>query len=75
VGSGSPTVLLEAGFGAGALSRRDVQPRVGRVTRACAYDRAGSGNSVAPPGVRGAPEEIADLRRLLGRAPASGRRT
>jgi pimeloyl-ACP methyl ester carboxylesterase len=67
-GSGSPTVLLEAGFGADALPWRDVQPQVGRVTRTCAYDRAGTGNSVAPPGMRGAREEIADLRRLLGRA-------
>jgi pimeloyl-ACP methyl ester carboxylesterase len=68
VGSGSPTVLLEAGFDADALSWRDVQPQVGHLTRTCAYDRAGTGNSVAPPGVRGAREEIADLRRLLGRA-------
>src|SRR5690349_24585324 len=68
VGSGSPTVVLEAGFGADTLSWRDVQPEVGRGTRTCAYDRAGTGNSVAPPGVRDARDEIADLRRLL--APA-----
>ncbi|WP_028059912.1 alpha/beta fold hydrolase, partial [Candidatus Solirubrobacter pratensis] len=68
VGSGSPTVVLEAGFGADTFSWRDVQPEVGRSTRACAYDRAGTGNSVAPPGVRDARDEIADLRRLLGRA-------
>jgi len=70
VGSGSPTVVLEAGFGADTHSWEDVQPEVGRVTRTCAYDRAGSGNSVAPPGVRGAPDEIGDLRRLLARARA-----
>ena len=68
VGSGSPTVVLEAGFGADTLSWQDVQPQVGRVTRTCAYDRAGSGNSVAPPGVRDARDEIADLRRLLASA-------
>jgi pimeloyl-ACP methyl ester carboxylesterase len=68
VGSGSPTVVLEAGFGADTFSWRDVQPEVGRSTRTCAYDRAGAGNSVAPPGVRDARDEIADLRRLLGRA-------
>jgi pimeloyl-ACP methyl ester carboxylesterase len=68
VGSGSPTVVLEAGFGADTLSWRDVQPEVGRSTRTCAYDRAGTGNSVAPPGVRAARDEIADLRRLLARA-------
>jgi len=68
VGSGSPTVVLEAGFGADTLSWQDVQPEVGRDTRTCAYDRAGTGNSVAPSGVRDARDEIADLRRLLARA-------
>jgi pimeloyl-ACP methyl ester carboxylesterase len=68
VGSGSPAVVLEAGFGADTLSWGDVQPEVGRGTRTCAYDRAGTGNSVAPPGVRDARDEIADLRRLLARA-------
>lgn len=68
VGSGSPAVVLEAGFGADTFAWRDVQPEVGRSTRTCAYDRAGVGNSVAPPGVRDARAEIADLRRLLGRA-------
>ena len=70
VGSGSPTVVLEAGFGADTHSWQDVQPEVGRSTRTCAYDRAGTGNSVAPPGVRDARDEIADLRRLLARAHA-----
>jgi pimeloyl-ACP methyl ester carboxylesterase len=68
VGSGSPTVVLEAGFGADAFAWRDVQPQLGRTTRTCAYDRAGTGNSVAPPGVRDASDEIADLRQLLTRA-------
>jgi pimeloyl-ACP methyl ester carboxylesterase len=68
VGSGSPTVVLEAGFGANMRSWEDVQPEVGRGTRTCTYDRAGTGNSVAPPGVRDARDEIADLRRLLARA-------
>ncbi len=68
VGSGSPTVVLEAGFGADTSAWRDVQPQIGRSTRTCAYDRAGTGNSVAPPGVRDARDEVADLRRLLSRA-------
>ena len=68
VGSGNPTVVLEAGFLADTLSWQDVQPKVGRGTRTCAYDRAGTGNSAAPPGVRDARDEIADLRRLLARA-------
>jgi pimeloyl-ACP methyl ester carboxylesterase len=68
VGSGSPTVVLEAGFGADTHSWQDVLPEVGRGTRTCAYDCAGTGESVAPPGVRDARNEIADLRRLLARA-------
>ena len=68
LGTGSPAVVLEAGFGADTHSWEDVQPEVGRGTRTCAYDRAGTGNSVAPPGVRDARDEIADLRRLLARA-------
>src|SRR4029079_10382234 len=67
VGSGSPTVVLDAGFGADTHSWEDVQPEVGRVTRTCAYDRAGTGDSVAPPGVRDARDEIPDLRRFRGR--------
>ena len=40
-GSGSPTVLLESGFGAGAEAWTRVQSRIAGVTRVCAYDRAG----------------------------------
>jgi pimeloyl-ACP methyl ester carboxylesterase len=65
VGSGSPTVVLESGAGSNAMQWQEVQSELGRTTRTCAYDRAGIGNSVAPPGVRDARNEIADLRRLL----------
>jgi pimeloyl-ACP methyl ester carboxylesterase len=68
IGSGSPTVVLEAGFGGDASEWREVQPDIARVTRACAYDRAGFGFSAAPPGVRDARDEIKDLRRLLARS-------
>jgi pimeloyl-ACP methyl ester carboxylesterase len=65
VGSGSPAVVLEAGLGANARSWQDVQAQLGRTTRTCAYDRAGVGTSVARPGVRGAGEDVDDLRRML----------
>jgi pimeloyl-ACP methyl ester carboxylesterase len=68
VGSGSPTVVLEAGLGANAFSWRDVQPQLGRSARTCAYDRAGIGSSVRRPGVHDARDEIDDLRRLLDAA-------
>ena len=68
VGSGSPTVVLEAGFGGGSADWSEVQPQLGRATRTCAYDRAGLGSSVALPGVHDARDELADLQRLLGTA-------
>jgi pimeloyl-ACP methyl ester carboxylesterase len=68
VGAGTPTVVLEAGLGGGADAWKDVQPQLGRVTRTCAYDRAGLGNSLALPGVHDAADEINDLQRLLDRA-------
>jgi pimeloyl-ACP methyl ester carboxylesterase len=64
-GSGSPTVVLEAGLGADTHSWQDVQPQLGRSTRTCAYDRAGIGNSVARPDVRDARDDVDDLQRLL----------
>jgi pimeloyl-ACP methyl ester carboxylesterase len=41
MGSGSPTVVFDAGFGDWSPSWAGVQPQVARWTRACAYDRAG----------------------------------
>src|SRR5262245_29637078 len=43
VGSGSPTVILEAGASSFALDWSLVQPEISRTLRACSYDRAGSG--------------------------------
>jgi pimeloyl-ACP methyl ester carboxylesterase len=68
VGSGSPTVLLEAGFGGTTNNWSAVQPQLARTTRVCSYDRAGLGNSLPIPGVHDAADEIADLQRLLGHA-------
>lgn len=44
-GSGSPAVLLEAGFGESSVTWRDVMPAIAKITRTCAYDRAGLGFS------------------------------
>jgi pimeloyl-ACP methyl ester carboxylesterase len=67
-GSGSPTVVLEAGFGGSSKSWVTVMPALSRITRTCAYDRAGLGSSVAIPGVHDAGDEVADLGRLLAQA-------
>lgn len=73
-GSGSPTVILEAGAGAGTEDWSEVQPRLARATRTCAYDRAGLGNSLPVlgslpfPGVQDAFDDVSDLERLLDNA-------
>jgi pimeloyl-ACP methyl ester carboxylesterase len=68
LGSGSPTVVMEAGFGGDSNNWRDVQPSLARTTRTCSYDRAGLGNSVARPGRDDARGEVDDLGRLVVRA-------
>jgi len=67
IGSGSPTVLLEAGLGLASRSWTTVQLELGQTTRTCAYDRAGLGDSDAMPGVHDAGDENRDLERLLDR--------
>ena len=64
-GSGSPTVILESGSGWGALSWRKVQAPLARITRTCAYDRAGLGFSDPAPGPRTSAAAVADLAALL----------
>jgi pimeloyl-ACP methyl ester carboxylesterase len=64
-GTGSPTVILEAGFGGNSNDWSEVEGPLGRATRTCAYDRVGLGSSLPIPGVHDAADEIADLSRLL----------
>jgi pimeloyl-ACP methyl ester carboxylesterase len=40
-GEGSPTIVLDAGLGAGSMSWAPVQEQVSNHTRVCSYDRAG----------------------------------
>src|SRR5215211_8742379 len=40
-GTGSPTVILEAGLEGDDISWKLVQPEVAQFTRVCSYDRAG----------------------------------
>jgi pimeloyl-ACP methyl ester carboxylesterase len=65
-GKGSPVVMLEAGLGGGGISSfRKVQSTIGRVTKTCAYDRAGYWNSTPAVGSRDAGIEADDLAALL----------
>ncbi len=64
-GSGSPAIVLEAGFGGDSDDWRDTQRDLARTTRTCSYDRAGRGSSVGRRGVHDAADEIRDLQQLL----------
>jgi pimeloyl-ACP methyl ester carboxylesterase len=65
-GSGSPTVVMDTGFGASAWMWYLVQPAVARLTRVCTYDRAGEGWSDLGPFPRTSSAIVADLHAALG---------
>ncbi len=72
VGTGRPTVVLDAGLGGTSLDWALVQPDIGQTTRVCAYDRAGMGWSESGPQPRN-PEQIArELHILLTQAGIEG---
>jgi pimeloyl-ACP methyl ester carboxylesterase len=72
VGTGSPTVVIDAGWGdwSGGWSR--VQPEAAKTTRVCTYDRAGMGYSEAGPLPRTAEHFARELHVLLQRAGVQG---
>ncbi|HEX5107692.1 MAG TPA: alpha/beta hydrolase [Vicinamibacterales bacterium] len=64
-GSGSPTVVLEAGASAFAIDWALVQPEIARTQRVCSYDRAGSGWSDPRKEVETPARIVADLHAAL----------
>ena len=73
VGAGSPTVVIEAGWGDSSGSWSSwVQPGVARTTRVCTYDRAGMGYSDSGPLPRTADRFARELHTLLLRADVPG---
>lgn len=67
-GSGSPTVVLDAGLGDSARAWGLVQPEISPLTRTCAYDRAGLGFSDPSNRAGTSANIVDDLHRLLGNA-------
>ena len=67
-GTGSPTVLLEAGFRGWSPAWTTVEAQVAAFTRVCSYDRAGLGLSDGGPRPRTVDAVNADLARVLERA-------
>ena len=66
-GSGSPTIVLEAGGGNDGLIWGGVQPVLAKTTRVCSYDRAGFGwsDALSPPGL--APVRSAGTKEATGK--------
>jgi pimeloyl-ACP methyl ester carboxylesterase len=71
-GSGSPTVVIESGWGDSSAGWGWVQPEVAKITRVCTYDRAGMGWSEASPQPRTAREFAVELHTLLANANEPG---
>lgn len=71
-GTGSPTVILDAGLGGTSLDWSKVQPAVARFTRVCSYDRAGYGWSESGPGPRTSQQIVKELHLLLAHAQIKG---
>src|SRR5258706_15002010 len=71
---GSPTVVLEQGLGGTSPAWALIQPEVAKVTRVCAYDRAGLGwSDPAPAGTPRDGKQVAEeLHTLLQKANISG---
>ena len=71
-GTGSPTVILDAGLGGSSLDWSLVQPGVVTFTRVCSYDRAGYGWSDSGPKPRTSGHIVAELHTLLVKAGIPG---
>jgi pimeloyl-ACP methyl ester carboxylesterase len=68
VGTGSPTVILEAGMTGDHRTWDDVIPGISTQTRVCTYDRANIQPSDPAPKPRSASLAVQDLHALLGAA-------
>lgn len=68
MGSGSPTIVLEAGSGDNLLYWQTIQPQLARLTRVCSYDRAGLGWSEPRDGDHDAEAIVKQLHGLLATA-------
>jgi formylglycine-generating enzyme required for sulfatase activity len=71
-GSGSPTVVFDSGWGDWSPAWSKVQPEIAKWTRACSYDRAGTGFSDPGPMPRTSVRIAKELRTALHRAGIAG---
>jgi pimeloyl-ACP methyl ester carboxylesterase len=71
-GFGSPTVVIESGWGDMSAAWGWVQPEVAQTARVCTYDRAGMGWSEPSPQPRTAREYALELHTLLEKVNEPG---
>ena len=71
-GTGSPTVVIDAGLGDWSLQWSVIQGEVAKTTQVCTYDRAGMGYSEAGPLPRNAEQFATELHTLLHQANIAG---
>jgi hypothetical protein len=71
-GSGSPTVVVDAGLGMPADWMSELQKPLARQYMTCSYDRANMGSSGKAPTPRTAAEIVSDLHQLLRTADVAG---
>ena len=72
MGSGSPTVVFDSGWGDWAPAWSKVQPEIAKWTRACSYDRAGTGFSDPGPMPRTSVHIAEELHTALHHAGVGG---
>ena len=72
IGSGSPTVVFDSGHQDWAPAWSTIQPEVARWTRACSYDRPGSGYSAPGPLPRSSARIAEELHAALHAAGIAG---
>ncbi len=72
MGSGSPAVVFDSGWGDWAPAWSKVQSQIAKWTRACSYDRAGAGFSDPGPMPRTSVRIAGELRTALHNAGIGG---
>lgn len=72
MGSGSPTVVIDAGNGSFSVEWAPIQQEASQFTRVCTYDRAGYGWSEAGPQPRDGTQVVSELHDLLQAANEAG---
>jgi pimeloyl-ACP methyl ester carboxylesterase len=72
IGSGSPTVVIDAGNGSFSVEWTPIQQALSQTTRVCTYDRSGYGWSEPGPQPRDVARAVSELHALLQAAGEPG---